>query len=285
MRVKPEISAVELSSEMKRVRSKLRQYREKIPLLFSDNLLIEHQMLLHREVDEESGVFQLSESRFHKTQNRREKMFLNIYKAIEKDLDMGEWNSKAYGELKSSIEIYLLASLLNIQANSLDGITPGMSPDDQCKYISEHVTEKFDSIEDCAYRLGQLINTNQFEEYFAEDTETPKDGLFSRALFTPNLKILTLPLPEISESSPAFGIEVKLALIETGSEVQIREKYAKKASLFKVFVGAAENCLQDNPMDFLTDFVRPDDNYYKEYNNAYVSMTARYDLKQCQGSY
>ena len=119
MRVQQEISS--LSSDMERhVIDKLQEYREKIPLLFSDNLLIEHQMLLYREVDEEGGVFQLSESKFHKTQNRRENMFLKIYEAIEKDLDMGEWNSEAYGELKSSTEISLLASLLNIQANGLD---------------------------------------------------------------------------------------------------------------------------------------------------------------------
>ena len=267
----------------------LRQYREKIPLLFSDNLVTENQMLLYQDVDEEGGIFQLSESKFHRTQNRRENIFLEIYEAIENDLGMGDWNSKAYGELKTR-EVSLLGSLLNIQSNAIDGITPGISPADHCEYISEHITEKSDSVEDCADRLNHLTvgYTEQYEKYFSEDSEVPNDGLFIKVPFTSNWKILTLPLPEISENSPAFGVEVKLALIEADSVLQrgaeVREEYAESPFSFKVYVGAAENCLQNTHIDFLTDFVRQDDNYFRDHEyNAHVSLTARYDLEQCQG--
>jgi len=290
---------IQLDSEIEQsVRKNLRLYKETIPLLFSDNSIIENQMLLYREVDYDGGLFQLSESKFKKTQNRRENLFLDIYKAIKEDLNLGDWNAKGYGELKQS-EVSLLASLLNIQANALDGITPGVMSADQCEYITKHVTENTEnSIKDCMAKLNKLVSddnqVSEYEKYFAEDEEDPpSDGFFTRIPFSTDWNVFSLPLPEINENSPAFGIEVKMVLLKADlmdelsdqphlRDFSIKGERAEPLS-FKVYVGAAENCREATKIEFLTDFDYSDNNYFRQDYNHHVVLPAAYDLTQCEG--
>ena len=272
------------------IRLKIENFKRKLPLLFEDNNVLLNQVRVYFDQDpldglntnvdpEYGGIWQIDESQFEKTQNRREKLFQKLYDALRDEFSL-DWNAVLYGGLKTSRRDSLVAALLNVQANYLESIRPGVSAYDQCNYIINYVMDKRNEISNIVQCETSLKNLPEEEQMHNGITGTESTNRFR---YQDHLTIIDIPLNDLSSKrTNHFDLSVTLSLhdhpmgLEDWSDepAQLRED-----SSMRTYVSLTNNCLEPGALQFLTDFSY-DDTFYYDYDSGVreITITAAYDL-------
>ena len=271
------------------IRLKIINFKRKLPLLFEDNNVLLNQIRVYFEQDstngqntnvdpEYGGIWQIDETQFAKTQNRREKLFQKLYDALYDKFKL-DWNTVLYGSLKTSRRDSLVAALLNVQANYFESKGPGVSAYDQCNYIINYVVDKrnqISNINDCEESLKSLPE----DEAIHGITGTEATNRFC---YQDHLTIIDIPLNDLSSKrTNHFDISVTLSLHDHSISIEDsldEPPQLQHDSSMRSYVSLTKNCLEPDELKFLTDFSY-EDSFYYDYDSDLreITISAAYDL-------